>query len=141
MCQAVLEGSLMRRLLLIAAIALPQAAIAADSLVVHAVEVQDQKAVVATVEPVHQLVARARLGGTIVSLKAKEGERAEAGAELATVADPKLDFAHFRAPVSEGGPKDRRFRDDAHGLFDRQRRASKGAERRPSFLPQRPVED
>jgi hypothetical protein len=31
----------------------------------------------------------------------------------------KLDFAHFRAPVSDGGPKDRRFRDDAHGLFDR----------------------
>ena len=54
------------------------------------IEVQDQKAVVATVEPVHQLVARARIGGTIVSLKAKEGERAEAGAELATVADPKL---------------------------------------------------
>ena len=80
----------MRRLLLIAAIALPQAAIAADSLIVHAVEVQDQKAVVATVEPVHQLVARARLGGTIVSLKAKEGGRAEAGAELATVTDPKL---------------------------------------------------
>ena len=80
----------MRRLLLIAAIALPQAAFAADRIVVHAVEVQDQKAVVATVEPVHQLVARARLGGTIVSLKAKEGERAEAGAELATVADPKL---------------------------------------------------
>jgi multidrug efflux system membrane fusion protein len=80
----------MRRLLLIAAIALPQAATAAESLVVHAIEVQDQKAVVATVEPVRQLVARARLGGTIVSLKAKEGERAEAGAELAAVADPKL---------------------------------------------------
>jgi transposase len=31
----------------------------------------------------------------------------------------QLDFAHFRAPVSDGGPKDRRFRDDAHGLFDR----------------------
>jgi hypothetical protein len=31
----------------------------------------------------------------------------------------ELDFAHFRAPVSDGGPKDRRFRDDAHGLFDR----------------------
>ena len=80
----------MRRLLLIAAVALPQAAFAADSLVVHAVDVADQKAVVATVEPVHRLVARARIGGTIVSLKAKEGERAEAGAELATVADPKL---------------------------------------------------
>jgi RND family efflux transporter MFP subunit len=80
----------MRRLLLIAVFALPQAAFAADRIVVHAIEVQDQKAVVATVEPVHQLVARARLGGTIVSLKAKEGETAEAGAELATVADPKL---------------------------------------------------
>ena len=80
----------MRRLLLIAAIALPQAASAAELLVVHAIEMQDQKAVVATVEPVHQLVARARLGGTIVSLKAKEGDRAEVGAELATVADPKL---------------------------------------------------
>jgi hypothetical protein len=31
----------------------------------------------------------------------------------------ELDFAHFRAPVSDGGPKDRRFRDDAHGLPDR----------------------
>ena len=45
----------MRRLLLIAAVALPQAAFAADSLVVHAVDVADQKAVVATVEPVHRL--------------------------------------------------------------------------------------
>src|ERR1035441_6770471 len=80
----------MRRLLLIAAVALPQAAVAADSLVVHAIEVEDQKAVVATVEPVHQLVARARIGGTIIALKAKEGDSAEAGAELATVADAKL---------------------------------------------------
>ncbi|MGA2485612.1 MAG: hypothetical protein ABSF49_06460 [Roseiarcus sp.] len=32
---------------------------------------------------------------------------------------PELDFAPFRAPVSDDGPKDRRFRDDAHGLFDR----------------------
>ena len=33
--------------------------------------------------------------------------------------DSELDFAHFGAPISDGGPKDRRFRDDAHGLFDR----------------------
>jgi len=32
---------------------------------------------------------------------------------------PELDFAHFGAPISGGGPKDRRFRDEAHGLFDR----------------------
>ena len=80
----------MRRLLLIAVLALPQPVWAAEPFVVHAFEAQDQKAVVATVEPAHQLVARARIGGTIVSLKAKEGEPAEASAELATVADPKL---------------------------------------------------
>lgn len=80
----------MRRLLLIAILALPQTAFAANRFVVHAADVQDQKAVVATVEPAHQLVARARLGGTVVSLKAKEGETAVAGAALATVADPKL---------------------------------------------------
>jgi multidrug efflux system membrane fusion protein len=82
----------MRRSLLLAVLLLstPQAVPAAERLVVHASQIQDQKAVVATVEPVHQLVARARLGGTIVSLKAREGDRADAGAELATVADPKL---------------------------------------------------
>src|SRR5271166_2213199 len=32
----------------------------------------------------------------------------------------KLDFAHFCAPVSDGGPKDRGLRDEAHGLFGRQ---------------------
>ncbi len=82
----------MRRLFVLAVLFLspPQAVPAAERLVVHASEIQDQKAVVATVEPVRQLVARARLGGTIVSLKVKEGDRAEAGAELATIADPKL---------------------------------------------------
>jgi len=82
----------MRRLIILAAIALspPQAAAAAEHFVVHASEIQDRKAVVATVEPVHQLIARARIGGTIVALKAKEGDSAAAGEELATVADPKL---------------------------------------------------
>jgi RND family efflux transporter MFP subunit len=81
----------MRRLLFLAALALsPPAYAAADRFVVHVAEIQDQKAVIATVEPVHQLLARARIGGTIVSLKAKEGEGATAGQEVATVADPKL---------------------------------------------------
>jgi RND family efflux transporter MFP subunit len=82
----------MRRLLLLAAVALwpPQAVVAADLFVVHTTNVEDRKAVVATVEPVHQLVARARIGGTIVALTAKEGDSAAAGEELATVADPKL---------------------------------------------------
>ncbi len=67
-----------------------RAAFAADTFVVHATDVADRKAVVATVEPVHQLVARARIGGTIASLAIREGDVAAAGAEIAVVADQKL---------------------------------------------------
>jgi len=67
-----------------------RAAFAADTVVVHAIDVADRKAVVATVEPVHQLVARARIGGTIASLAIKEGDVVAAGAEIAVVADQKL---------------------------------------------------
>ena len=56
----------------------------------HPADIADQKAVIGTVEPVHQLVARARIGGTIASLKVKEGEEVAAGAEIAVVADQKL---------------------------------------------------
>lgn len=82
----------MRRSLLLAVLLLstPQAVPAAERFVVRSSEIQDQKAVVATVEPIRQLVARARIGGTIVLLKIKEGDSAAAGEELATVADPKL---------------------------------------------------
>jgi membrane fusion protein, multidrug efflux system len=67
-----------------------RAALAADSFVVHSTDVADRKAVVATVEPVHQLVARARIGGTIASLAIKEGDVVAAGTEIAVVADQKL---------------------------------------------------
>ena len=50
--------------------------------------------------------------------------------------ETKLDFADFFPPTSDAGPKDRRFCDDAHGLFDGSCSASKGAERRPSFFPE-----
>jgi len=63
---------------------------AAEPFVVHSVDVADRKAVVATVEPAHQLVARARIGGTIVSLDIKEGDNVAAGALVATVADEKI---------------------------------------------------
>ena len=52
--------------------------------------VDDQKAVIATVEPLHQLVARARIGGTIISLKVREGDQVSGGTEIAMVGDPKL---------------------------------------------------
>lgn len=50
----------------------------------------DQKAVLATVEPIHQFIARARLGGTITSLRIKEGDTVRAGDELGLVVDQKL---------------------------------------------------
>ena len=63
---------------------------AAEFFVVHLADIADQKAVIGTVEPVHELAARARIGGTIASLTVKEGQQVAAGAELAVVADPKL---------------------------------------------------
>jgi len=75
---------------LIPALLYASGASAADALVVHYADVLDRKAVVATVEPVHQLVARARIGGTIDALKIKEGDTVAAGAVVAVVADQKL---------------------------------------------------
>jgi RND family efflux transporter MFP subunit len=63
---------------------------AAEPLVVRLADIADQKAVIGTVEPIHELAARARIGGTIASLAVKEGQQVAAGAEIAVVADPKL---------------------------------------------------
>jgi len=57
---------------------------------VHVARVDDMKAVVASVEPVRQLVARARIGGTVTALKIREGDVVAAGAEIAAIADQKL---------------------------------------------------
>lgn len=53
-------------------------------------QTDDLKAVLATVEPARQIIARARIGGVIATLKAREGDRIEAGAEIAVIADQKL---------------------------------------------------
>jgi membrane fusion protein, multidrug efflux system len=63
---------------------------AAEPFVVRSVDIVDRKAVIATVEPVHLLAARARIGGTILSLSVKEGDVVEAGAKVAEVSDQKL---------------------------------------------------
>ena len=76
-------------LCLAAALAAPLPAVA-ETLVVHASATPDEKAIVATVEPAHELTARARIGGTIASLSVKEGDRVTAGQELAVIADEKL---------------------------------------------------
>ena len=77
-------------LLLAAALATPLSSQAAETFVVRASEASDQKAIIGTVEPVHELMARARIGGTVASLSVREGDRVSAGAEIAVIADPKL---------------------------------------------------
>jgi RND family efflux transporter MFP subunit len=52
--------------------------------------VEDRKAVIATVQPVRELLARARIGGTVTALAIREGDRVGAGDRLALVVDQKL---------------------------------------------------
>jgi membrane fusion protein, multidrug efflux system len=53
-------------------------------------QIDDLKAVIATVEPGRLLTARARIGGIVEQLKIKEGQAVETGAEIALIADQKL---------------------------------------------------
>jgi len=94
-----------------------RAAFAADTFVARAIDVADRKAVVATVEPVHQLVARARIGGTIASLAIKEGDVVAAGAEIAVVADQKL--ALQMQALDSRSASQQSQRDQAKADFDR----------------------
>ena len=73
----------------------------------HVASIDDLKAVIATVEPVHQLVARARIGGTVTALKIKEGDVVVAGAEIALVADQKL-FLQMQALDQRKSNRNRR---------------------------------
>lgn len=72
-------------------LAFPQVA-AAESVTLTREAVTDWKAVYAQIEAQTRLPARARLGGTLVSLDAVEGDRVEAGQVLARVVDEKLDL-------------------------------------------------
>lgn len=78
--------------LLAAAIAAVAPALAQQQAVVSRRMVDDRKAVIATVEPVHELMARARIGGTITTLSAREGDEVQAGDRIALVVDQKLLF-------------------------------------------------
>lgn len=55
--------------------------------------IDDLKAVFATVESVDEIVARARISGTVSGLLVDEGSKVEAGQRIATVGDPKLALA------------------------------------------------
>jgi multidrug efflux system membrane fusion protein len=62
----------------------------AENFIVQRTKIQDRKAVIATVEPVREIAARARIGGTISSLAVREGDFVKAGDRLAAVVDEKL---------------------------------------------------
>lgn len=61
-----------------------------ETATVHLTSVDDRKAVIATVEPVHQLLARSRIAGTITAVNVKEGDKVKAGDKIAIVGDEKL---------------------------------------------------
>lgn len=65
----------------------------AGEMTVKTREVDDLKAVFATVESVDQVLARARIPGTVSGLLVDEGSRVEAGERIATIGDPKLALA------------------------------------------------
>ena len=89
----------------------------AGEIAVHIAPIDDMKAVVASVEPVHQLAARARIGGTVTSLRIKEGDTVTAGAEIAVVADQKL-FLQMQA-LDQRIRSQQAQRDKAKTDFDR----------------------
>lgn len=62
------------------------------SYVVQPVTVADEKAVFATVQSANVVPARARIGGTIVELKVRQGDAVEQGQVIATISDKKLGF-------------------------------------------------
>lgn len=65
-------------------------ATAAETLVVAPQSIADQKAVFATVESTSVVPARGRIGGTVVQLKVREGDRVAAGQAIAAIGDEKL---------------------------------------------------
>lgn len=65
---------------------------AAGTLVVQPVVVLEWKAVYGRVEARDSLSARARVGGTLVSLDVSEGDAVKAGQRIAIVRDDKVDF-------------------------------------------------
>ncbi|WP_119388228.1 efflux RND transporter periplasmic adaptor subunit [Taklimakanibacter lacteus] len=72
------------------ALALAQAAVAATVLKVMPTPVADEKAVFATVESLNVVPARARIGGTLAGLTAREGDHVEQGQIIARIGDEKL---------------------------------------------------
>jgi multidrug efflux system membrane fusion protein len=101
---------------LLAALAL-SSGVKAGEVTIRVAPVEDLKAVVASVEPAHQLTARARIGGTVSALKIKEGDDVGGGAEIASVVDQKL-FLQMQA-LDQRIRSQQAQREKAQGDFDR----------------------
>ncbi len=82
----------MRRAVLLSLVLLLASVLAAQAAeyIVKPSIVPDRKAVFGRVESVHQTEARARIAGTLVKVSVVEGDRVEAGEQIALVQDPKL---------------------------------------------------
>lgn len=95
--------------------ALPSLA-SAGEMAVEKRTIDDLKAVFATVESVDEVLARARIAGTVSGLLMDEGDQVEAGGRIATVGDPKLALAtagidaRLRAAEAERDLADIEFR-------------------------------
>ncbi|MGQ0684119.1 efflux RND transporter periplasmic adaptor subunit [Bradyrhizobium sp.] len=81
---------LLRPLLVVLAAALPAGLAAAETLTVEQRSVADEKAVFATVESISVVPARGRIGGTVVQLNVREGDRVTRGQAIASIGDEKL---------------------------------------------------
>jgi RND family efflux transporter MFP subunit len=81
---------LLRPLMVVAAAALPAGFAAAEALTVEQRAVADEKAVFATVESISVVPARGRIGGTVVQLGVREGDRVTRGQAIAAIGDEKL---------------------------------------------------
>src|SRR6266700_3199270 len=62
----------------------------AENLTVASRSVADEKAVFATVESISVVPARGRIGGTVVQLSVREGDRVRRGQAIAAIGDEKL---------------------------------------------------
>jgi len=79
-------------LMVLCTLGLPRLALAEGAFKVVPTEVTDWKAVYGQIEAKDMIPARARLGGTLVSLDVSEGDQVQAGQELGKVVDAKIAF-------------------------------------------------
>lgn len=108
---------MIRRPILLLGLLASLPAAAETTVAVRPVEIVDRKAVVATVQTLQEIPARARIGGTVTRLAVREGDRVAAGDRIATVIDQKL--APQLAAIDARIQAQQAQRDQARIDFDR----------------------